>query len=203
MTTWFTAGTFFGHEAIITSNRRPFADVAAMDEALIARWNERVKAGDRVWHLGNFVGKRSMVADVYLRRLNGEKHLICDNSDREATRTAAEWASCRSCRELLEDGILMCLFHYPMLDWRRRAKGALHFSGHGNGRLPPDAQSCNVNVDNPTWNYGPVALEEILDHLRAAAPGDGAGSGEPRRPNWVDGGFHRATAGELILEWSE
>lgn len=41
MTVFFTSDTHFGHEAIIRHCGRPFASVAEMDEALIARWNAR------------------------------------------------------------------------------------------------------------------------------------------------------------------
>jgi calcineurin-like phosphoesterase family protein len=41
-TTWFTSDTHFGHASILTFCARPFADIVAHDEALIANWNARV-----------------------------------------------------------------------------------------------------------------------------------------------------------------
>ena len=38
---------------------RPFASLAEMDDALIRRWNEVVRPGDTVWHLGDFAHRRS------------------------------------------------------------------------------------------------------------------------------------------------
>jgi len=75
---WFTADTHFGHARVIELARRPFAGLSDMDEALIARWNERIAPGDLVYHLGDFA-----FADHnrYLPRLAGEKRLIRGNHD--------------------------------------------------------------------------------------------------------------------------
>jgi hypothetical protein len=45
MTTWFTDNLHLGHGNIIGYCSRPFDDVAAMDRALVDRWNEVVQAG--------------------------------------------------------------------------------------------------------------------------------------------------------------
>jgi calcineurin-like phosphoesterase family protein len=50
----FTSDHHFGHGGARGLFRRPFASVAAMDEAMVARWNEAVAAEDEVWHLGDF-----------------------------------------------------------------------------------------------------------------------------------------------------
>lgn len=54
MRTWFTADTHFGHAAILRHCRRPIADVAAMDSAIIDRINQRVATDDTLYHLGDF-----------------------------------------------------------------------------------------------------------------------------------------------------
>jgi hypothetical protein len=53
---YFTADTHFNHANIISFCQRPFASVAEMNEALIAKWNARVGEGDLVYHLGDFAG---------------------------------------------------------------------------------------------------------------------------------------------------
>lgn len=52
MTTFFTGDTHFGHEGIIgprMTRPRPFPDIRAHDEALIAAWNAVVGPGDEVF----------------------------------------------------------------------------------------------------------------------------------------------------------
>ena len=51
---FFTADTHFGHAGARALYRRPFETVAAMDQALVAAWNERVGPADTIWHLGDF-----------------------------------------------------------------------------------------------------------------------------------------------------
>jgi calcineurin-like phosphoesterase family protein len=54
VTVFFTSDTHFGHGGALGLYRRPFASAAAMNEALIERWNVTVGSGDEVWHLGDF-----------------------------------------------------------------------------------------------------------------------------------------------------
>lgn len=84
--TWLISDTHFGHEKTCTvfkredgSPLRPFASAEEMDEAMIARWNERVRPKDKVYHLGDVVINRRYL-DV-LGRLNGDKVLIKGNHD--------------------------------------------------------------------------------------------------------------------------
>jgi len=51
MAIFFTSDTHFGHGGALGLYRRPFASVAAMNEAIVARWNETVGPDDEVWHL--------------------------------------------------------------------------------------------------------------------------------------------------------
>ena len=43
---YFTADTHFGHANAVKMCSRPFPDVAAMDEAMIGMWNDRVHGND-------------------------------------------------------------------------------------------------------------------------------------------------------------
>ena len=51
-----TADTHFGHLDAIEKFDRPFGDLSAMDEALLAGINEVVGEQDLLYHLGDFVG---------------------------------------------------------------------------------------------------------------------------------------------------
>ena len=54
MTLFFTSDTHFGDHRVLNISRRPFGSVAAMNAALIERWNARVGPDDEIWHLGDF-----------------------------------------------------------------------------------------------------------------------------------------------------
>jgi calcineurin-like phosphoesterase family protein len=84
MTTFFTADTHFGDHGTINLQRRPFASVADIDEAMVVRWNAVVGPEDLVWHLGD-VARRADGVEALLTRLNGTKHLLRGNNDPDAT----------------------------------------------------------------------------------------------------------------------
>ena len=83
---WLVSDTHFGHEKTCTvfkradgSPLRPFSSAEEMDEVMVARWNERVRPQDKVYHLGDVVINRKCLQT--LSRLNGDKVLIKGNHD--------------------------------------------------------------------------------------------------------------------------
>ena len=85
-TTLFTAETHFGHQAVLGHRlglARPFPDIEAHDEALIAAWNAIVRPGDTIWHLGDFCHRCSEErAQEIFSRLRGRKFLMRGNHDK-------------------------------------------------------------------------------------------------------------------------
>ena len=161
MTVFFTSDTHFGHGGALGLYRRPFASVAAMDEAMIAAWNETVAPEDEVWHLGDVaIGRSEAEIAAILARLNGAKHLIAGNNDSDATQRLPAWASVAPYAELKQDGILLVLCHYPFRSWRSMAKGSLNLHGHCHGRMKALPRQIDVGVD--VWDYRPVTLAQIL-----------------------------------------
>ena len=66
---FLVSDTHFGHEKTCTvfkredgSPLRPFASAEDMDEFMIKAWNERVKPGDKVYHLGDVVISRKFLS---------------------------------------------------------------------------------------------------------------------------------------------
>ena len=79
--TFVISDTHFGHKRIIEfePELRPFKTIEEHDEELVYRWNNAVKAGDTVWHLGDVLfGVGSFDT---LMRLRGKKILIMGNHD--------------------------------------------------------------------------------------------------------------------------
>lgn len=160
MTVFFTSDTHFCHGGALGLFRRPFASVAAMNEALIERWNQRVGPDDVVWHLGDFASRpRAGTVEDLLVRLHGEKHLLAGNLDLGATTTAMGWASVQPYLEMSLDGLDLVLCHYPFRSWNRQSKGALNLHGHSHGRLKPLPRQADVGVDG--FEFRPVTLAEI------------------------------------------
>jgi calcineurin-like phosphoesterase family protein len=160
MAVWFTADHHFGHGGARGLFRRPFASTAAMDQALVERWNQRVGAADVVWHLGDFAVRQpaARIASL-LATLAGTKHLIRGNNDDTATTGQPGWASVHDYVELEEDGSFLVLCHYPLRSWHRMQRGALNLHGHSHARLAPLTRQVDVGVD--AFEFRPVGLAEI------------------------------------------
>jgi len=167
MAVFFTSDTHFGHGGALGLYRRPFATVAAMNEALVGHWNEVVGPEDEIWHLGDFAIRQpaGTVAE-WLGRLNGVKHLVSGNNDPEATTGLPGWASVEPYVELTVDSVFLVLCHYPFRSWRRMDKGSINLHGHCHGRLKPQPRQFDVGVD--VWSFRPVTLGQILDRRTGA-----------------------------------
>jgi calcineurin-like phosphoesterase family protein len=167
-TVWFTADTHFGHGGALGLFRRPFDSVAAMDEALIGRWNAVVREGDEVWHLGDVAVRQRLERVVaVLARLVGRKHLIAGNNDTPEIRALPGWASVADYRELSLGGRQLVLCHYPLRSWNGMARGAINLHGHSHGRLAPLPRQVDVGVD--AWAFAPIGLDAILARPRRRA----------------------------------
>lgn len=82
MTTWFTAHLHLGHRNIIDYCNRPFADVDAMNRALIQNWNQAVGTDDTVWVVGDFALGKIAETLPLAATLHGRKVLVAGNHDR-------------------------------------------------------------------------------------------------------------------------
>ena len=159
---FFTADTHFGHAGARALYRRPFATVTAMDQALVAAWNERVGPDDTVWHLGDFAVRHADPAGL-LAGLHGIKHLVFGNNDPAAIRALPGWASVGGLVELEMGGVPLILCHYALRTWPGQAKGALNLHGHSHGRLKPIAGQFDVGVD--AREFRPIELAELSRKL--------------------------------------
>jgi calcineurin-like phosphoesterase family protein len=175
MAVFFTADTHFGHAAARALYRRPFPSVAAMDEAMVARWNEVVGPEDEVWHLGDFVvgprkeGALAEAAAALLARLNGRKRLVIGNNDPLAVAALPGWEGAAHYAELEVDGTGVVLCHYAFRTWRNANRGWVNLHGHSHGRLrPPLPRQTDVGVD--AQDFRPVTLAQAFGARRRRAP---------------------------------
>ncbi|MCJ2009589.1 metallophosphoesterase [Methylobacterium sp. J-092] len=170
--TFFTADTHFGHQAVLGLRlglARPFPNIDAHDEALIAAWNAAVRPGDTVWHLGDFCHRctEDRARAIY-GRLRGRKFLVRGNHDKIGQMLPWDGPVVDVTRVHVHDpetGMTqgIWLSHYAHRVWPRMHRGDIHFYGHSHGSLPGTAASTDVGVD--VFGYRPVTLSEIRDRL--------------------------------------
>ena len=157
---WFTADTHFGHTNIIKHCARPFATVEEMDERIIECWNRVVKPGDEVWHLGDFAFRCKQDPVQYLRRLNGQIHIVWGNHDDDcAWKIRDRFASHHDYCYIRRHGQKIALFHYPINNWRASCHGSWQLFGHCHGTYSPTSKSMDVGVD--PRGFSPVSFDEV------------------------------------------
>lgn len=158
---YFTSDTHFGDSRVLRIDRRPFANMAEHDEAMIETWNEIVGREDEVWHLGDVMKARETEeADALLDRLNGRKHLIIGNNDPATVTAASGWASVQHYAELRLSDQLLVLCHYAFRTWNQMGKKSINLHGHSHGRLKPMPRQFDVGVD--ARGLRPVTFEELV-----------------------------------------
>lgn len=167
---YFTSDTHFGHKAMVERFGRPFADIDAMDEALIERWNEVVPAkGAHVFHLGDVSFRKNTVTAEILRRLHGAKYLLEGNHDRLSLICIDEFEWVKEYYELTvldtKQRLVMC--HFAFRVWNRGHHGAWNLHGHSHGNLEPTGGQLDVGTD--THDFRPYTYAEVAA-IMAARP---------------------------------
>lgn len=171
MTTWFTSDTHWAHANIIRYCSRPFKDVREMDECMAARWNERVRPEDVVYHLGDFALCKARNLAPIVAQLNGRKILVIGNHDRSPkAMLAAGFSEVHKSLELEVDGLRVLMRHYPLgkhdgdvpeqwgpYDYR--------FHGHVHEKWINRGSEINVGVD--VWNFYPRTFGELVEGIPA------------------------------------
>lgn len=167
-----------------TGKLRPWDDPANMDDAMVDRWNSRVKPTDKVYHLGDVVINRRALAT--LKRLNGDKVLIKGNHDIFRMSDYAPYF-----RDIRAYHVLngMIMSHVPVHD-SALSRFGVNIHGHLHDRrvmkkiwtqesapAPFDPIPYDIEVevlDNryhcvcvEQTDFAPISLEEVQDRIRA------------------------------------
>ena len=158
---FFTADTHFNHANIISFCQRPFASVAEMNDALIAKWNARVGEGDLVYHLGDFAwGDWGPI----LERLNGDIFLISGGHDKKVQKKyAGRFLHTADLMDIVIEGYAVVLCHYCLRVWNKSHFDSWHLFGHSHGQLPALGKSLDVGVDGRS--FGPWSWGEIKAYM--------------------------------------
>jgi calcineurin-like phosphoesterase family protein len=203
---FFISDTHFGHEKTCTTFKRwdgsplrPFANAQEMDEEMVRRWNDVVKDGDKVYHLGDVVISNKHITT--LGRLNGTKRLVRGNHDIFKTKVYLEYFKEIYGVRVLED---LVLTHVPLHRESITQRWGINVHGHlhaNNVTLPKpypkmemgvtykvtipaeqiqDPLYCNVSVEQ--IDYRPIELSELRERIKKARENYGD---EPRHAAYV------------------
>jgi calcineurin-like phosphoesterase family protein len=159
---FFTSDTHFSHSNIIKYCNRPYKDILEMNEALISNWNNLVKKGDLVYHLGDFGFGSFEDLKKIRERLNGEICFIRGNHDKTIKNQASLFTWVKEYYEMKLDKIDIILCHYPFLTWNKEYHGSIALSGHTHSDKRVVTQSKKgIHVGVDAWNYTPVSWDQI------------------------------------------
>lgn len=190
MNNWFTSDLHIGHANVIKYCHRPWHHKCTecegeecptcggygiiphcneMDEALIANFNECVQPKDNVYIIGDIIFSNEEKIHKVLNRLNGHKHVIFGNHDKEIRRSkySKHFASTGDYKEIKIDGQRLVLMHYAMRTWNKQHKGAWQLFGHSHNNLLdlPTLLSMDVGVD--AHDYRPISFEDVKGRMNA------------------------------------
>jgi len=170
---YFTADTHFGHANVVKMCQRPFPDVEAMNEAMIAAWNDRVGGNDTVYIVGDMFFRCENPESI-LKRLKGKKRLIAGNHDGSwmgKVELSRYFISVDLYLEISDGAHALTLCHYPLLTWKHAKKS---YMVHGHIHTNTDADFwpllrvrdnvLNAGVD--INRYMPVTFDELLENNR-------------------------------------
>lgn len=168
---FYTSDLHFYHENIIKYSQRPFNTVKEMNETLIKNWNKKVGKNDDVYILGDLSFTGPVQTNMLLDELNGRKYLIRGNHDkyldnRIFDKSKFEWIN--DYKVIKDQGEVLILFHYPIVNWDRSHYGSIHLYGHIHNNEPnfeligEAADKIMINVCTDVNDYEPKTLSELL-----------------------------------------
>ena len=142
-----------------------------MTELMVQAWNEKIKSGDTVYHLGDVSFGTQEQTNSVLSRLNGNLHLIQGNHDRVVTNGGAQkfWKSIQPYLRVQVNGQAIILFHYPVIEWDAMHYGSWHLYGHVHAKDMGmnDRKALDVGIDNrPGADMVPWHFDEIAAFMK-------------------------------------
>lgn len=183
---FFISDLHLGHANILRYDNRPFHTVEENDEAIIERWNGKVKKEDTVYILGDVSWHSNEKTIELLGRLNGHKNLIIGNHDSKALNSSSVRNKFENGYHYFEvpapggSGIVLC--HYPIPCFKNHYYGWYHFYGHVHTgfehnmmlSVKNDMEALydmpcnmwNVGCMMPYMDYTPRSFEEIVQNIK-------------------------------------
>ena len=164
---YIIADTHFGHEAtwkvfkrLDGTPLRPFTSTVEMDEAMVERWNAKVRPQDHVYHLGDVVIAKPHLQTV--AKLNGHKRLVRGNHDIYKTHEyiKAGFGEIYGCRVFAD----MILSHIPIHPDSLTKRFHCNVHGHLHIGDYPDPRYLCVSVEHT--DYAPLHIDEVRERIK-------------------------------------
>ena len=172
---YYTADLHLGDARIVCLCGRPYRSAMEMAEDLRNRWNSVVTDCDDVFILGDLAFRFRGDLGAYLDSLNGRKHLIVGNHDKNWLKFAEyriRFHSIKDVQTVKDDGRSVALCHYPMYAFEGSTKGGYHVYGHVHNNYGepmydilnslPNYFNAGVDVNG----FVPVTLDELIERKR-------------------------------------
>ena len=157
MNTLFISDTHFGHNNIIKYCNRPFNSTEEMDERMVTNWNNKVRPGDTVYHLGDIV-MFFRDAKRILPELNGNIRLVVGNHD-DIKALAGLGRIQRFYESKKVKDLNLLLTHRPTYMGVEPSMYNVH--GHIHDLQSPTHNHINISVEQ--IDYTPITYDELHD----------------------------------------
>lgn len=146
------------------SNTRDFASLEDMNNAFLDACNKRVGKDDELIIAGDVIFGDKNLLPSFLSQIRCRNiHLVYGNHDEciagtkkfskgkgleRAIKFQKLFASTQYFMQFRHKGVLVNIFHYPMLIWEENGKGAINLFGHCHGTLKnPIGRQIDVGFD--------------------------------------------------------
>lgn len=182
---FYISDLHIGHANAIKFDKRPFADLNEMHQAIIDNWNSRVKTDDTVYILGDFIWYKENEWQFIVPPLAGNKVLIRGNHDPRQFSSATKrlFQDITNLKEIKDESRHVVMCHYPIPFYRASfAPSSFMLYGHvhqtreyeylkemrktiqsnASDSGTPSANFINVGAMMPYMDYTPRTLDEII-----------------------------------------
>ena len=136
-------------EKIMKLCSRPFKNGDDYFNTLKSKWNEKVKNTDTIYILGDLFSMNGKVSQKHLLKLNelnGKKHLIIGNHDECLINKLSKsniFVSISHVKVIKDKNRIVCLCHYPMMDWYDFNYDSYHIYGHIHNKTYKNGECYN------------------------------------------------------------
>lgn len=193
MKKFYISDTHFFHDYALRFDNRPYSNMDEMLDDMMKRWNSRVSNADHVYIAGDFVWHMGPEAEAYMRKLNGNLHLIIGNHDRfiknkRFTKRFEEIVYYKEMRDTdgeAEHPIVICHYYIPYYNTHRYHGILIHGHSHNTDESKFERsiteenrlagfkpEIYNVGCMLPYMDYAPRTLQEIKSRYKEFSESD-------------------------------